>query len=195
MAFLTSLVVVGPAGAHSCAAPVRVEVGERSTITVGVTAEEAAVTGLDVEIPAGYVLESAGVPGAAGQEWEIDESLSLVTSRGGPLPPYSCGYLTLVGTATERGALAFPLVVHGADGATRRFDNTTPYHSQGAQMVYAGVEVPGPSGMEPDGGIDALEAAGWVLVGVGMVGGIGWGLARTGRLGFTLPRWPRRARR
>lgn len=144
-----------------CATPVAVDVGKRVTVVVGVVAEQTAVTGVDIEVPADFRLRSVRpTPG-----WTAGGTETDVELRGGPIPPFGCGYFTLEGTATERGVLAFPLVVHNDDGTTKRLAGREPGTAESAQLVYAGV-TPG----EDDGSVPVGTVVGAGLVGMGLAG-------------------------
>lgn len=173
---LVPLVGASPAGAHACALPVQAAVGEPATITVGITAESAAVTGVEVGIPAGFRLTDA-----AGDGWDAAVQGDVVRFAGNRVEPFACGYVTIDGVAEQRAKLAFPLTLHTADGDTLAYNGTEPYREDGAQLVYAGLDLPtlsGSSGSTAGG----LEIGGWLLVGAGglvaLVTAAAWLLSR-----------------
>lgn len=186
LALLWPLVVVAPAAAHACAAPVEVPVGEPATVTVGITAESASVTSVTVEVPDGF-----RVSDAAGDGWDVEVTGSTVLFGGSSVPPFGCGYVTVRGVAAREGVLVFPLVVETADDEVLRFEETEPFHPRGAQLVLAGVDVS--VLYADDAGLTWLEIAGAVLVGLGMLGWVVYALDRAGVLSVRLP--GRRARR
>jgi hypothetical protein len=170
LALLGPVLAVVPASAHSCAAPVQVPVGERVSVTVGVTAEAVAVTGVDVSVPDDFRL--LGVVEAPG--WRIERRGSTVRLRDGEVAPFGCAYLALEGVAGRKGRLVFPLTVHGADGSTLRYESAELGDPGAGQLVFAGVERPSPD----TGGVSPWKAAGWALVTLGLVGAAALALRR-----------------
>jgi hypothetical protein len=167
-----SLLGADPAAAHVCAQPVEVAVDQPATVTVGVGAEAAAVTAVEIELPDGFRLTEASAEG-----WDVDVREGAVRFAGGSVAPFACGYVTLRGVAEERAALVFPLVVETADGASLNYDNTEPFLEDSAQLVYAGVDMPtGLPSAEDD--MDPAELVGWLLLAVGVVLAGGLGVSR-----------------
>jgi hypothetical protein len=166
-----SLAGAPPAGAHVCSNAIQVPVDRQSTVTVGVPAEAIAVVRVDVGIPKDFRLSE--VIGA--QFWTGKRVGEVIRFEGGPLAPYSCGYLSIKGTATEKGKLVFPLTLQLEDGTTDRFTSEFLNDPRGAQLVFAGVQ-PKESdylGGEESGGGSSLGLAGGILVGIGVAGVLG----------------------
>lgn len=154
--------MVEPAAAHVCALPVELEVGEPSSVALGVGAEAVAVTEIEVETPEGFE-----VTDVSGTGWQVETDERRVRFTGGEVAPYSCANLTLRGVAAEHTKLVFPLTLH-ADGEVATYDNPEPFYEDSALVVYAGLEVPEPPGTEDDaGGTPRLVAVG--LIGAGLV--------------------------
>jgi hypothetical protein len=169
VAFVLPLLSIEAASAHACALPVEVAVGKPVTVTVGITAEVSAVTAVEVGVPAGFRLT-----GAAGNGWRTETQGGVVRFDGSSVAPYSCGYVTLDGVAEETAKLAFPLTLLTEDGDTVTYGNAEPYRENSAQLVYAGLELPGLAGSD-DGGPDLVVvvplAAGSALA---VASGVGW---------------------
>lgn len=175
MSFIVAVLwwtAIAPARAHVCTSPVAVPVDEPVAVPVGVGAEQEAVTGVDIEVPSGFRL--ARVRPAPG--WAVGGTGTRVELRGGSIPPFGCGSFTLEGTARRRGTLAFPLVVHGADGTTRRLDGPEPGTADSAQLVYAGA-----GNDAGDGSVPVGTVVGIVLLVVGLAGAAWWGIRNGGR--------------
>jgi hypothetical protein len=149
---------VGRVDAHVCATPVAVDVDEPVQVPVGVGAEAVAVTGVDIEVPAGFRL--SGVRPLPG--WTTGGDPPRIEFRGSTIPPFGCGSFTLSGTATRRDVLAFPITVHTADGATARLDGREPGSADSAQLVYAGLKR---APIERGAPIGVIVGIGLVLVG------------------------------
>jgi hypothetical protein len=127
-----------PARAHSCAGPVEIPVGEETTVTVGVAAEQSPVAGFDITVPDGFSLARAEDE----FDWRATQTGSLLRYRGGTLPPYACMFLNLVGTADRQAKLVFPFTVHGTDGSAVEFTGEEADDRHPAQLVYAGFSPP-----------------------------------------------------
>jgi hypothetical protein len=106
-------VAAGPAGAHSCASPVAVEVGRRASVPVGIAAEQAPVTGVEVTVPKGFRLARVRPPGG----WRATAEATVVELQGGTIEPFGCAIATLEGTATDAGELAFRVTAIAGDGS------------------------------------------------------------------------------
>jgi hypothetical protein len=172
LAIAYSVAATGRADAHVCATPVSIPLDRSATVTVGVPAEERAVTHVDVGLPAGFRL--ARVTGA--QFWTGQRMGDVVRFQGGPLAPYACGFFSLTGTATEKGKLVFPLTLQLEDGSTLRYTGTKINDPLGAQLVFAGTEPKASDYFGDTGGGSSrsgLGVAGWVLVGLGTAGIVG----------------------
>lgn len=145
---------------------------EPASVTVGVGAEASAVTEISVEVPDGFRLT-----GANGEGWQTDVGDDMVRFSGSEVEPFTCGYVTLRGVAQEQNKLAFPLELRTADGDVVVHDVLEPFYEDSAQLVYAGLELPGLPPTD-DGGLDPLRMAGWALMGSAVLAGIVWGLSR-----------------
>lgn len=147
LAFVTvavALIGIPPAGAHACTTPVEIPVGEATTITVGVPAEQSPVVAVDVAIPSGFRLDEAPDVGP----WRVERSGSTLQYRGGVLSPYACASFTLEGAAERQARLAFAVTAHGEDGSLVKLTSEDPNDLHAAQLVYAGFSPPAAS----DGG-------------------------------------------
>lgn len=184
--FILALVVAplldaGPAGAHVCAEPVEVAVGEPVTIPVGVGAEVEAVTAIEIELPDGFRLTEA-----EGEEWGVDVGGDAVRFTGSSIAPFQCGQVVLMGVARERDTLVFPLMLETADGQTVTYESDDPFREDSGQLVYAGVPAPSlaeSTGSGDGGGTDAVQVAGWALLGAGGVLGVVLGVSQWRRRG------------
>lgn len=172
LAFCVPLLMADPAAAHVCALPVQVPVDEPASITVGVGAEASAITEINVAVPEGFRLTDA-----SGEGWQTDVQDDAVRFSGGSIDPFTCSNVTLRGVAEEQDKLAFPLELRTAEDDVVVYDTLEPFYEDSAQLVYAGLELPGlpPS---DDGGVDVLRVAGWVLMGSALLAGIVWALSR-----------------
>ena len=138
-----------PAAAHVCATPSLVKVGQPSAVTVGITAEQVAVDGIEIRIPTLFSLKDAtSSPG-----WTLaEQTKSVVRYTGGSVQPFQCGYFTLHGTATRHATFSLPLVLHYADGSSKTFANDQLGEVDSGQMIFAGTD-PDPAtaskGMQP----------------------------------------------
>lgn len=165
---LTSIVlslpsVAGAAGGHICALPIEVEVGEPSTLVIGVGAESTAVTAVEIELPDGFELTAAN-----GDGWQVETGDDVVRFTDSSVAPFACGYVTLEGVAEQRSKLVFPLVMETAAGESVRYDSAVPHHEQSAQLIYAGMDAP--TAPEDEGaGTEPLEIAGWALTAAGVI--------------------------
>lgn len=169
------LAVAAPASAHSCAVPATAEVGETTTLTIGVAAEDKPIVGVDVAIPDGFELTGPlEVP-----SWQAAKEGDTVHFTAGRVEPFGCGYVTLRGRAGRKGRLVFPLTVTAEDGTTRRYADTDAALPTSAGLLYAGVDPPDASG--EDGGNGGPPTP--VIIGVAAV---------LGAAGFSLLRWRRR---
>jgi hypothetical protein len=134
-----------PAAAHVCPVPVQIAVGQPSTISVGVTVEDATVPDVELDLPAALALER--IDPAAG--WTATRTGSSVRYRGGPIRPFQCAYFSLGVTAQGRGAFGIGVVTRDANGKV--IARTTPDPQSASdrvldQFVYAGVKPPSPDG-------------------------------------------------
>ena len=164
VAVLTALVPARPAAAHSCATAMSVTPGERSTITIGVAAEESPVIAVTVSLPGGFRLDD--VPQAVG--WSSTTDGGSVRFTGGTIPPFTCSYLTLVGVAEGKATLVFPLTVRDDTNTTREYSGIQAGDSDAAQLVYAGTSPDNDTGH----GVAAWQVALLVLFAVGLVAGV-----------------------
>lgn len=142
----------GPAAAHSCSTPAEIPVGESTTVTVGVPAEQQPVVGFDVTIPEGFRLDKAEGFGP----WRLERDGSQLRYRGGELAPYACATFYLQGAAERQALLAFPLTVHGRDGSQIQFTSQDPNDVHAALLVYAGFS---PPTTPADGGSGGLSGS------------------------------------
>jgi hypothetical protein len=138
-----------PAGAHSCSTPAEIPVGESTTITVGVPAEQQPVVGVDIVVPDGFRLDKAEGVGP----WQLERAGSELRYRGGTLSPYACAVFTLQGAAERQAQLAFAMTAHGQDGSTLEFTSEEPGDPHAAQLVYAGFSPPATSEDGGSGGV------------------------------------------
>jgi hypothetical protein len=152
-----------PAGAHSCAGPVEIPVGEETTVTVGVAAEQSPVVGIDISMPAGFRFERAEDE----FDWRATRTDSLLRYRGGTLPPYACIFFNLVGTAERQATLVFPITVHGEDGSVIEFTGERADGLHPAQLVYAGFS-PAPRDEISGEGLPGAVAGGLVAAIIGI---------------------------
>lgn len=140
-------------------------VGEPARITVGITAEQAAVIAVEIGIPDGFEVDRV-----AAAEWDVRQAPGRVELRDGEVPRFACGYIGLAGTATTEGVLVFPLTLHAADGTTVQLSERDPGHHLSGQLVYAGVPI-----ATPDAGSSApslVRLAGWGLLAAAALGGL-----------------------
>jgi hypothetical protein len=167
------------ASAHICSQPAQIPVGTTTTVSVGVTVEQATVPDVQIEVPSGLRLDR--VDPVAG--WLVVRRGSVLHYRGGPIPPYSCKYFPIGVTATVRGAFGIPVVQRDASGKV--VARTTPDPNSAAdrlldQFVYAGVTPPSPAGTSS--GPSIVVIAGVLLIGIGVVAGgvMAWRSRRRG---------------
>ncbi len=168
---LAPLLDADAAGAHVCAQPVEVAVGQPATLTVGVGAETSAVIAVEIELPEGFRLTDASAEG-----WEVDVGEDAVRFTGGSVASFACGYVTLRGVAEEPATLVFPLVLETADGRSLTYDHTDPFREDSGQVVYAGV--PMPAGLSDADDVEPAVVAGWVLLGGGCLLAVVLGIGR-----------------
>lgn len=198
LAVLTALTTVGvvavltlvpsPAAAHSCAAPVRTEVGETTSLTIGVAAELEPLVAIDVEVPDGFTLTGpVDVP-----QWQAAAEGGVVHFTGGRVTPFGCGYVTVRGRAERKGRLLFPVTVTAEDGTTKRYAETDSTLPTAGGLLYVGVDPPRTAGDEDGGGAGIPWA---VAAGVGAlaIAGITVGWRRRPRAQTTAPRAGRAA--
>lgn len=155
---------IAPVRAHSCAGPVEIPVGEETTVTIGVAAEQSEVVGVDITVPEGFRLLRAEDE----FDWRPTRAGSLLRYGGGTLPPYACMFLNLVGTADRQAKLIFPFTVHGTDGSAVEFAGEEADARHPAQLVYAGFSPPAPGesgGAGLPGAFTAVLLA--ALIGIG----------------------------
>jgi hypothetical protein len=159
LAVAAALAGATPAAAHACAAPVEIGVGEPVNVTIGVTAEGEPVTAVDVEVPEDFTVLDTSTAA-----WEAERDGSTVHYTGGRVEPFSCAYLSIEGTAEEKGRLVFPIILHTEDGDSVRHDSTELGAERSAQLVFAGVSAFG----DGDGG--SVSPIGFLGVGLVVVG-------------------------
>lgn len=149
-----------PARAHSCAMPVEIPVGESTTVTVGVAAEQSPLVEVDITVPEGFVFERAEDE----FDWKGTLTGSVVQYRGGTLAPYACTYFNLIGRVERQTTLVFPMTIRGEDGSVIEFTGDQADDLHPAQLVYAGFSPP--SNSESSGGSRFSGALAGVLVAV-----------------------------
>jgi len=162
----TLAVAATPAGAHICPIPVTMNVGQSSTIDIGVTVETTPVPDVEITVPAGLRLD--GFDPTAG--WTITRRGATLRYRGGPIPAYGCKYFSIRVTPPTRGSFGIPVTERAADG--RIVARTSPDPSNTAdrlldQMVYAGVDPPKTAG--GSGGPSTTTIVGIALAVLGAV--------------------------
>ena len=175
-----------PVAAHGCVIPAEVPLNKLSSVSIGVDNDGAApVNSVDVEVPDGFELDRVlGTP-----PWTSTTTGETITFTGGEITLGTCTYFSVVGTATKRAVLRFPITTRAADGTERRFegDLNDPLP---AQLVYAGVKLPRTTDVEEP----AESGSGPVVLGVALtvvgLGGFGFMLYRD-RKGRPSPAKPR----
>lgn len=140
--------------------------GEPTRITLGITAEQAAVTSVEIGIPDGFELERV-----AAADWEVEQTPRQVTLTGGEVARFACGYVGLAGTAAREGVLVFPLTVHAEDGSTMVFSGSDLGHHLSGQLVYAGIPIATATAGDSSPP-SLLELAGWALMAAAAVAGL-----------------------
>jgi hypothetical protein len=145
--------------------PVEIPIGESTTVTVGVAAEQSPLVEVDITVPDGFVVERAEDE----FDWQGTLTGSVVRYRGGTLAPYACTYFNLIGRAERQATLVFPMAVRGEDGSVIEFTSDKADNLHPAQLVYAGFSPqPSSSGGRGDrfsGALAGVLVA--VLIGVG----------------------------
>jgi uncharacterized protein YcnI len=172
LAAVAVLVAVAPrADAHICTNPVEINVGEDVKLNVGVASEDKAVTAVDIAIPSGFDLkDQIGYLG-----WVGTRVGAHAHFEGQTLKPYSCGYFTLFGTATKKGALFADITVHASDGSQKQYVDTNPYSPYPAFGIFAGEPIPDP-GVTPGGSGGGFPL--WLILVVAVIaGGVAVGFA------------------
>ncbi|MEY2397678.1 MAG: hypothetical protein QOJ00_852 [Actinomycetota bacterium] len=161
----------GRADAHICTNPAAISVGEQVKLNIGVASEEKPVTSIDIAIPPGFDLtDQIGYLGWVGTRVGDHAHFEGLT-----LKPYSCGYFTLVGTATKKGAYFAAITVHADDGTSKEYIDKNPYSPYPAFAIYAGEPIPD-AGVTPGGGGGGTSV--WVIVAVALIaGGVAVGFA------------------
>ncbi|MDP9334918.1 MAG: hypothetical protein M3Q30_16635 [Actinomycetota bacterium] len=157
---------VAPAWAHICPRPVVINVGQPSTIAVGVTVEATAVPDVEVSVPAGFRLDR--VDAKAGST--TTRRGSSLRYRGGPIARFTCEYFSLGVTARTRGAFGIAVVQRAADGKVVARSTPDPSNATDrvlGQIVYAGIKPP--SAATGPSGLSATTIASIALVGIGVV--------------------------
>jgi uncharacterized protein YcnI len=172
---------VAPASAHVCARPVEINVGQLSTIAVGVTVEATAVPDVEISIPPGLGLDRVD----AKSGWTTTRNGSSVRYRGGPIARFACEYFSLGVTAPSRGAFGISVVQRAADGKVVARSTPDPSNATDrvlGQIVYAGVKPP--SAATGSNGLSATTIASiaLVVIGVVMAGVLGFRAWRARRL-------------
>jgi hypothetical protein len=156
---------LGPAAAHSCSRPVEVPVGEPTVVSIAVSAEAEPVVQVAARIPDGFTVESVTKTGS----WQAEQDGATVRWRGGSVIAFGCDYLSVRGTATEKGRLVFPVTTTTADGTIRELRSTDPADEDAAQVVFAGVPVgTGDGGGSSSGIVAGAAAITAVLIGTGV---------------------------
>ncbi len=168
LALLAAAIGLGgmtPARAHSCSMPVEIPVGESTTVTVGVAAEQSTLVEVDITVPEGFVFERAEDE----FDWRGTLTGSVVRYRGGTLAPYACTYFNLIGRAERQATLVFPMTIRGEDGSVIEFTSDKADDLHPAQLVYAGFSPPSNSGSSGGSGFSGALAGVLVavLIGVG----------------------------
>jgi hypothetical protein len=159
---------VAPASAHICPRPVEINVGQLSTIAVGVTVEATVVPDVEISVPVGLQIDRVDAkPG-----WTATRNGSAVRYRGGPIAVFTCEYFSLGVTSPARGAFGVSVVQRAADGKVVARSTPDPSNATDrvlGQIVYAGVKPP--SAESP--GLSPITLASIALVGIGVVlGGV-----------------------
>jgi hypothetical protein len=159
-----------PALGHPLATQQVVGVGQPVTINVGVPADEGqALVGVDFNIPGGFdLIEPVPLAG-----WTIEQEKGVVRYRGGPLPVGQFALFSLKGQIPKRSTIRFPMVLHAADGSSRRWDDKKPSDRYPAPIVYAGTRPKADGGSSPLGTLSKAAVLG---------GAIGLGLSLVLRL-------------
>ncbi len=145
-----------------------VNVGQPSTIAVGVTVEAMDVPDVEISVPAGLQLDR--VDAKAG--WTATHNGSSARYRGGPIARFMCEYFSLGVTASTRGAFGVSVVQRAADGKVVARATPDPSNATDrvlGQIVYAGVKPPSAG----SNGLSSMVLASVALVGIGVVlGGV-----------------------
>ena len=165
---LTALLMAlhaGPAAAHSCAAPVRTEVGATTSLTIGVAAELQPVVAIDVEVPEGFELTGS----TEVRSWQVAAEEDVVHFTSGRIAPFGCGYVTVRGRAERKGRLLFPVTVTTEDGTKKRYAETDPTLPTAGGLLYVGIDPPGArDGASEDGDSGGGGAgAAWAVAAAG----------------------------
>ena len=159
---------VAPASAHICPRPAEINVGQPSTIAVGVTVEATAVPDVEISVPVGLRLDR--VDAKAG--WTATRNGSTVRYRGGPIAVFTCEYFSLRVTSPARGAFGLFVVQRAADGKVVARSTPDPSNATDrvwGQIVYAGVKPPSTASTA----LSPITMASIALVGIGVVlGGV-----------------------
>jgi hypothetical protein len=128
-----------PASAHICTYAAQIAVGRTQTISVGITVEGQPVTDFAVTLPAALHIDRIDpAPG-----FHITHAGQTIRYQGGPVPAYTCLYVTLGVTASEQGVFIVPQIQRTADGTVvARMGFSPPPDATKMQLVYAGVKPP-----------------------------------------------------
>lgn len=131
------------------------------TFTVGVPAEDAPVTRVDIEIPQEFELHRGVESGA----WRVEQEGRVLRYTGGTIGLFQCGFFTIAGEVPTKATLVVPFTTYGADGAVlREFRSKVLNHVDAAQLVYAGT-TPDADVVEPESQQSPVIAvAGWSLI-------------------------------
>jgi uncharacterized protein YcnI len=165
-AVTAAIVTAARAEAHICTTPAQINVGEDVKLNVAVASEDKPVTAVDISIPPGFVLkDQIGYLG-----WVGTHVADHVHFEGSTLKPYSCGYYTLLGSATKKGAMFATITVHAGDGTTKAYVDKNPYSPYPAFAIYAGVPIPA-AGVVPGAPSSGLGSGFWKIVVVAFVAG------------------------
>ena len=161
------ILTTSPAAAHFCSQPLQVPVGRPVTFTVGVPSEDLPVARVDIELPKGFefhrAVEFAG--------WRATRVGNVIRYEGGRIRLFLCAFFTLAGEVTEKSTLVVPFVTYGEDGQKiQEFRSQDQNEVDAAQLVYAGIQ-PGVQEEPAESNRGALAAAGWALIGLGVVWG------------------------
>lgn len=169
----TLALTIAPAAAHICPIAVEIPVGQPATIDVGVTVENATVPDVEIDIPAGLTLDRID----AKSGWTVVRTGQNLRFHGGPIAAFTCEYFSLGVTAPVPGSFGIPVVERAADG--KIFARTTPDPNNATdrvldQFVYAGVKPPSPSSGSTLPSATTLAGIGLLVVGVVLVGFLGF---------------------
>jgi hypothetical protein len=122
-----------PARAHVCSDGTVVGVDQPATVSIGIPAEDKAVTAVEVEVVSPFELTSVDpVPG-----WSVARDGRSIAYRGGRVDPFACAYLVVRGRVRRPATFALPLVLHYEDGSQRAFRSSHLGDADLGQMIFA----------------------------------------------------------